>query len=297
MAKAILIILTPLNIFFWLFEYISKRINGIGIDESVFYHMRSMQGAGYADFNKEIIIGVLGVAAMIALIFFIYRKNFSRKSAIFCSIALGASTFFNTGISKTADYIATQTGDNEQSKPVDFQNTDIRTEGSGRNLVYLYLESFENTYTDPVAFPGLTPHINALKKKSFHLENAWMPYGTNWTIAGMVGSQCGLPLTTDDYDSGNSLQKITDFLPQANCLGDILKNHGYTNYYYGGADSSFGGKNNFYSSHGFSVIQGIHEIETRHPIARKSSWGIYDDDFFSILKKEFSSIKKIALMR
>ncbi|CDL36376.1 Phosphoglycerol transferase I [Citrobacter freundii] len=45
--------------------------------------------------------------------------------------------------------------------------------------------------------------------------------GTDYTIAGMVASQCGIPLFAPF--EGNASASVSSFFPNNICLGDILK--------------------------------------------------------------------------
>jgi phosphoglycerol transferase MdoB-like AlkP superfamily enzyme len=47
----------------------------------------------------------------------------------------------------------------------------------------------------------------------------------------MVASQCGIPLFAPF--EGNASASVSSFFPQNICLGDILKNSGYENYFVG----------------------------------------------------------------
>lgn len=51
------------------------------------------------------------------------------------------------------------------------------------------------------------------------------------------------------------------YLPGATCIGDILKHIGYSMTYSGGASLVFGGKGDFYRSHGFDIVRGKEEFE------------------------------------
>ncbi|MEN1599797.1 hypothetical protein AAIG97_33140, partial [Pseudomonas aeruginosa] len=62
------------------------------------------------------------------------------------------------------------------------------------NLVYIYGESLERTYFDNEAFPDLTPELGALKNEGLDFSHTQQLPGTDYTIAGMVASQCGIPL-------------------------------------------------------------------------------------------------------
>ena len=47
---------------------------------------------------------------------------------------------------------------------------------------------------------------------------------------------------------------MSSFFPQNICLGDILKNSGYENYFVQGANLRFAGKDVFLKSHGFDHL-------------------------------------------
>jgi phosphoglycerol transferase len=78
--------------------------------------------------------------------------------------------------------------------------------------------------------------------------------GTDYTIAGMVASQCGIPLFAPF--EGNASASGLQLLPAEYLLGDILKNSGYENYFVQGANLRFAGKDVFLKSHGFDHLYG-----------------------------------------
>ncbi len=97
------------------------------------------------------------------------------------------------------------------------------------NPVYIYGESLERTYFDNDAFPNLTPELGRIKDEAIDFSNTMQLPGTDYTIAGMVASQCGIPLFAPF--EGNASASVSSFFPQNICLGDILKNSGYENYF------------------------------------------------------------------
>ncbi|MBE8718389.1 sulfatase-like hydrolase/transferase [Cellvibrio polysaccharolyticus] len=156
-----------------------------------------------------------------------------------------------------------------------------------RSFIYLYAESLEESFFDDDAYPELLPELNQLRRDALVIKGIGQAPMTEWTIAGMTASQCGIPLAT--FSKGrNEMGKMAHFLPEANCVGDVLSRNGYFLSYVGGADISFAGKNNFYSAHGFSDVKGYQELELLYSkIFPKSKWGIYDDDLLSLLWNEF----------
>lgn len=163
--------------------------------------------------------------------------------------------------------------------------------GPNKNLVLIYLEGLEDTYSDPSLFPGLTPNLDFLKQRSIYFTNLRQTYGANSTIAGMVSSQCGIPLVSPSHT--NTLSGMDKFLPLATCFGDLLREQGYFLSYFGGADLTFAGKGTFYRDHGFDETNGITELL---PIVEdkeyKDGWGLYDDTIFNLSYNRFLQLSE-----
>ncbi|REM04448.1 phosphoglycerol transferase I, partial [Mycobacterium tuberculosis] len=62
------------------------------------------------------------------------------------------------------------------------------------------------------------------------------------------------------------------------CLGDYLKQQGYTNHYLGGANGQFAGKGQFLATHGFDTVDDLAWFK-KQKITRAhfSPWGVHDD--------------------
>ena len=138
------------------------------------------------------------------------------------------------------------------------QGAEKTVQGKRPNLVYIYAESLERTYFDTELFPGLADELNALRTDSIDFSNTQQLPGTGYTIAGMVASQCGIPLFAP-FD-GNASSAVSTFYPENVCLGDVLKAAGYSNYFYQGAELAFAGKDTFLKSHGFDHVYGFKEL-------------------------------------
>ncbi|WP_189476935.1 sulfatase-like hydrolase/transferase [Halioglobus pacificus] len=164
---------------------------------------------------------------------------------------------------------------------------------AARNLVILYAESMERTYFDEKRFPGLITELRALEKESVSYINIAGLEGTGFTIGGMVASQCGLPLIT--AGNANSMDGMDAFMPEARCLGDIFKSSGYHLEYMGGADLSFAGKGEFYTTHGFDNVSGLQELK---PLLTDtnyvSNWGLYDDALLPLFVNRFQSLVSLG---
>lgn len=72
----------------------------------------------------------------------------------------------------------------------------------------------------------------------------------DWTIAAMVSQTSGLPMQIGN----NEMNKLKLFFPGMTCLGDILKENGYTQELLIGSDADFAGRREFFSQHGDYLI-------------------------------------------
>ncbi|HSI53940.1 MAG TPA: sulfatase-like hydrolase/transferase [Ramlibacter sp.] len=151
--------------------------------------------------------------------------------------------------------------------------------GKTKNLVLIYVESMEETYGDRRVWGrDLLEPLRGLGGVSF-ADYRGAP-GTNWTIAGMVATQCGVPLrVVSQHDIKQA------FLPGATCLGDILHRHGYRNVFLGGAPLSFAGKGKFLKDHHYDVTFGREEWQQEGVQDRSlGEWGLFDDELYARAK-------------
>lgn len=159
-----------------------------------------------------------------------------------------------------------------------------------KNLVLIYVESLEDTYKDPTIFgKNLLASLDNLKGVSFN--GFKQAPGTNWTIAGITSTQCGLPLKNVSlYDGNNQGENIKSFLPRAICLGDVLHKAGYHNVYMGGDALAFSGKGKFFQDHHYDEVYGREELKQNFTAVEMNYWGLYDDDLFLLVKAKLKEL-------
>jgi phosphoglycerol transferase len=150
------------------------------------------------------------------------------------------------------------------------------------NLIMLYVESLENTFSDVkiVGHDLNAPLNDSLGGSEFSLRQA---PGTGWTTAGMVASQCGVPLAPF---MGNRLgNRDGPILGKLTCLGDVLDDEGYSQTFLVGPDLKFSGMDKFYLKHGFKFAYGkdqIFEKFTTEDLGTGWGGGINDDTLLDI---------------
>lgn len=150
------------------------------------------------------------------------------------------------------------------------------------NLVLIYVESLEKGYSDAgVMGRDLLADLNDATKTGYRFGSLLQTTGTGWTMAGIVSSQCGIPLkSTSLFNVAAQKEKEKSFLPHAICLGDILYDNGYRNVFMGGASLYFAAKGSFFSQHGYAETYGK-EDWVRNGASNFNEWGLYDDELFA----------------
>jgi phosphoglycerol transferase len=149
-----------------------------------------------------------------------------------------------------------------------------------RNLILIYAESMESTYGDAALFGrDLLAPLHAVGGRSY----GWYrpAAGATWTMAGMVATQCGVPLKVYAESDVRPRANERVFLPGAECLGDVLAEHGYRNVFMGGVSLSFAGKGRFLQDHGYQETWGREELEASGARPEEfNAWGMWDDNLF-----------------
>lgn len=170
------------------------------------------------------------------------------------------------------------------------------------NLVLIYLESIETTFADHDYFGvNMLEPIESATEGWDRIESLQQYPGGGWTMAGVVATQCGIPLRmppssgiegtdkTDQADVLNSAE-IDAYLPGATCLGDILAEHGYRNVYMGGAYAGFASKGQFYTEHGYTEFMGREHWEDVGE-TEYSTWGLSDERLFAHAKDKLEELE------
>lgn len=164
------------------------------------------------------------------------------------------------------------------------------TDGAKRNLILIYAESMEDTYGNSDLFgTDLLAPLRELGGQSF-ASYSEAP-GANWTIAAMVATQCGIPLSVySEYDIKRRGQERV-FLPGARCLGEILQARGYRNVFLGGAPLSFAGKGAFLRDHGYQESYGRRQWKELGAKAEEFNvWGLYDSALFKRARDKLQTL-------
>lgn len=277
---------------------LANHFTGEGINTAVWYHVRyGLAGAGFKDYQTVMIVTA---SALLAAPFLVggavaWRREKPRRVA-FLSIGqllLISAWIANPGVK---DLLALSRRHSPATEDFfrHFQPATMTSVSSEhRSFVFIFAESLEHTYFDEQRFPGLITQLRDLESRGTSFTNIHTLEGTGFTMGGMVGAICGVPLFTPAH--GNSMRGMDGFLTGAVGVTDLLHDQGYFISFLGGAQLDFAGKRKFLSSHHFEDSAGFSELHG-HTKDRTyiNNWGLYDDTMFDFA---FDRVTELAGQR
>lgn len=271
--------------------------------DELFFHLLVPLGGistqSFASLTTEVFIPGIIIGVITALL--IERYLSKRKKLINLILFILVFTFALYKINLFT-YILNQINASNfiEENYVETKNVKISFPKDKKNLIYIYLESMENTYSnmhnqDP---KNLIPTLSKLttENTSFsHNESqggALPLNGTAWTAASMVGQTSGLPLKINT--SSNGIINLNNFFPNTKTLGDILEENDYKNYLLLGSDSNYGCRKQYFKQHGNYQIYDLNTAINKKNMTNKDIvwWGFDDDALYEHAKKQLTEIAK-----
>ena len=252
---------------------------GLKMDEIIFHLRAPLEGTGGGMLEKYVtrcllpalLIALCGVAMIVhtrraprA------RGTFVKRTLIGAFIALIAAAIVGTVKLDLIHYISDQMQDSSfiEDNYVDPKKTAMTFPEKKRNLIYIYLESMEMTFSDPehggIFQKDIIPELTELSMEGDNfsgnsglLNGGHVMPGSTYTMAGMFTQSSGLPLKmdlsekfTDQRGSFNKMDTQDSFFSGVTTLGDILDGEGYNQAFMMGSDATFGGRRLYLTEHG-----------------------------------------------
>lgn len=223
-----------------------------------------------------------------------------RKIIVACVITIffGFSVYYTNTNLKISTYLLMGESEFIEGHYIKPSEENITFPAKKKNLVYIFLESFESTYfskelggaNDVNLMPEMTKLLQEPGAVSFsHQDNYGgmvQTYGSGYSIAGMFAQQSGLPFKVPG--DGNQYGVENNFIPGAKILGDVLEDEGYNLQFLAGADGSFGGVDNLYRTHGnFDVFDYVRAKKEGKLHEDYWVWWGYEDKKLYEYSKEF----------
>lgn len=274
-----------------------RQITGEGVNDAVFYHMKTGLGGGDISQYATSILGVVASIAAVSIALWKGnkwlqpggQKRVVQWDASILAFIIGALLVHPVSTATISHVMRFALVEQQTDR---FHDPALPSDPpqNPRNLVIIYLESLERTYMDTSRFAGLTPRLSALEEQAISFTEIGQTTGAGFTIGGMVASQCGVPLILSG--GANSMQ-VSRFMSGATCLGDILSEANYTLSFLGGASVEFAGKGAFYESHGFDEVTGLDQLlPSLDDPAYLAEWGLQDDTLFALGRDRFQALSE-----
>lgn len=180
------------------------------------------------------------------------------------------------------------------------EKVDIKFPPQKPNLIFIIGESLESSFADKTS-GGLFSenHISELTKlakanitfshTAYNIGGGMDLFGTHWTIAAMIAKTCAVPF---NLPIKGSTKFITNFLPGAVGLTDILSDQGYKQIFLCGSDKAFGSRGNFLKTHGNVEVHDLlyYKEKKKIPEDYYVFWGFEDAKLFTFAKEELDTL-------
>ena len=278
---------------------------GLTMDEIIYELGAPLEGTGNGMIEsfllRCVLPTVLATASVIFAVVKFRRKPVFRKAGLIAIVGLLAVEaaflgYFGKKV-KLIKFLRDRStvSDFIEQNYADPRNVKLTFPEKKRNLIFIYLESVESTFTskenggsfDRDVIPELTEIAKDNEDFSGNddtLNGGYSMPGTTWTIGAMFGMTSGLPLNVNI--ERNAMSSQTTFFPQIRTMGDILKDAGYRQILLLGSDATFGGRRLYFETHGnYEMRDYVWAKETGYiPEFYKVWWGFEDEKLFDLAR-------------
>jgi len=238
----------------------------------------------------------INIKEKIKLCIFPFSKRVSATISVVLSFVLiftAASrvdmiSYFKNILSKQSSFI--------EENYIDPKKVNITFPQEKHNLIVIYMESMETSFLSSEYKGGNNvnplPELCTLAEQNLNFSHndtvggfSSLTGGT-WTVGALVSATSGVPLKIPL--NKNTSRYVNDYvLPGITTLSDILNENGYYQALMVGSDSTYGGRNQYYTQHGTDKIYDIYTARKAGivPPDYWSWWGMEDKYLFNYAKE------------
>ena len=305
------------NLLFFLTIWMANKYDKVTLDQFIYAAKSSAAGANRSLMNSaKVRVGVFGVGAAV-LELLLYRRcveavrrvkagRFARfvvrrAVALVVAVLIFAAGLFTVKLN-LVQFVGAAATESEfiEDHYVDPTLAKLTFPDEKRNLIYIFLESMENTFAEPEAggpiYDDFIPELSALAREYVNFSNddglggALSFSGTTWTAAAMVTQTSGInvqvPLDATYFGGENG------YMPGVVSLGEILEDAGYRQTLLVGSDAQFGGRDAYFTEHGNYNIVDMNTLKDRGWLRQdyQEWWGFEDAKLFNVAKLEVAAL-------
>ncbi len=304
------------NLIFFLTIWMASKYDKVTLDQFIYQMKSSAAGANRSLRNSALVrVGGYGAASTMAMYLFYRlchwkRLNFRltkfvvrRAMSLVLAIVLMASALFTVKLD-LVQYVSAVASNSSfyEDHYVDPNEVQLTFPEEKRNLIYIFLESMENTFMETEAggpiYENFLPELSQLAEENVNfshdddLGGALSFSGTTWTAAAMVTQTSGVnvqvPLNAEYYGGEKG------YMPGLTTIGQVLEAEGYSQTLLVGSDAEFGGRDAYFKEHGNYNIVDLNTLKDRGWLRQdyRKWWGFEDQKLFAAAKLELSAIAK-----
>ncbi len=293
-------------------QWMLKTWTGLTMEELIYHLNTSLEGTN-PDMIWDFVYSCVTVAIVVCVILCIACMILKRKRVLYrcllvtvsvlSVIVIGASlhnVWTTLDVSAYADNKSTYSTFIDDNY-VDPRDVSMEFPAQKRNLIYIFLESMENTYADlqngGAYEENFIPELTKLSEENENfsdsqsvLNGGYTMPGTTWTIGAMFGHSTGLPLNIPIQQ--NSMDTQDSFFPDIVSLGDILDSAGYHQTLMIGSEASFGGRELYFQEHGdYEICDYNYAVQNGWiPSDYRVWWGYEDKRLFEFAKNKLTEL-------
>ena len=243
------------------FAVIARGFGRVDMLSMLFHVEFGMQGAGLGGLDSEIL--KVSVALILVVLALVLLSNLWQVRRGLLGLAILGLLVGNPIVSAAAQRLVFPPP--EADLVAEFRLLDRLVSPTPLpDIALIYLEGTDRRFSDAQAYPGAYDPLRMLEPDALTFVNVGQIIGTGWSLAGMVASQCGVPLLPRGLIGLNNFGVVERFLPRLTCLTDVLGERGYAMDYIVGADEGFAGIDTFYRTHGVAEPLGLAGFRRLH---------------------------------
>ncbi len=170
-----------------------------------------------------------------------------------------------------------------------------------RNLVYIYLESYENTFSSQEnggdQSEDYMPELAALASENINFSNTEKLGGASvffsdisFTMGSTIAQTSGIALNSTIITANEAMS--SSVLPKSTTLEDLLHEQGYRQVFMQGSDAEFASYNTYVGRYDNSQICDYNYAVSHGmiPDGYKEMWGFEDSKLFSFAKDKLTEL-------
>jgi len=170
-----------------------------------------------------------------------------------------------------------------------------------RNLIYIFMESMETTFTVEGKGGGIKddciPNLYNLANENLNFSHNSSfgggrdITGATWTSAAMISHTAGIPMS---FPLSVETKLEGDILPSAKNITEILNKNGYKQALLFGSDKEYGGREMFFAKRGMDEFYDIYTAYEDGVVPKGywQWWGMEDKHLFEYAKKILGDLSK-----